>query len=149
MQAFNFLNFHIDKSDSGHRADGKPPCEYIQEGLSGDSSRSRFSGRRALQKLRGRAGDTLVETIAAILIVALASVMLLSAAAAAATANKKIMEADKVYAADMEAAESMTSEYTSPTGELTIKSEGKTVATVNIKYFGTENGKLLSYKKAD
>ena len=126
--------------------------------------KNRKNVHRWLGKLHGCAGDTLVETLAAILIVALSSVMLLSAAAAAANINKQIKEADAEYAEQVSVAESMSAGGSSAgaagstgnsgsasgtssagTGTLTIKSGSSTVATVDIQYFGVKDGKLLSY----
>ena len=115
------------------------------------------TAHRWLEKLRGCAGDTLVETLAAILIVALSSVLLLSAAAAAANINKQIKAADAAYSAEVSAAESMSDAGagsagvtgTAVTGKLTITPDGGAAKTVNIRYFGLDGGRLLSYEKPD
>ena len=109
------------------------------------------TAHRWIEKLRGCAGDTLVETLAAILIVALSSVLLLSAAAAAANINKQIKAADAAYSAEVSAAESMSDAGagSAVTGKLTITPDGGADKTVNIRYFGLDGGRLLSYEKPD
>lgn len=93
-------------------------------------------------KLSQRAGDTLIETIAAILIVALSAVLLLSAAAVSVNANRKTIAADEKFAAEIQAAEAMTE--TSSSGSINITAQGFS-KSVAVTYFGKE-GELISYK---
>ena len=97
---------------------------------------------RIKSKLSKQLGDTLIETIAAILIVALSSVILLSAAAVSVNANKKVIAQDEKFNAQVRVAESMTE--ASSSGSLTIKSEGFS-KNVDIVYFGKDK-ELKSYK---
>ena len=57
--------------------------------------------RKIIKKLKGRAGETLVESIAAILVFTLSSIALLSMISAAADINRTAKTADKEYREQM------------------------------------------------
>lgn len=95
------------------------------------------------KKILSSRGETLVETLAAILIAALASLMLTYSAVAATRINKAAESADERYAADIMAAEAMTPDTEAGSG--TLHAAGNSVDyTFQVDFFGG-NGHLTSF----
>jgi type II secretory pathway component PulJ len=97
-----------------------------------------------MRKLKKRAGETLIETLAAILIVSLASVVLVQTVITSAQIGAKSGGADKRFSEALTAAEKADAPKGS--GTVTIAGEGNSVsATVNFYGGGSGNQSLTSY----
>ena len=98
------------------------------------------------KKLRSRAGESLVESLAAILVVAMASVVMYSMVTAAADINLAAKQTDQRVQEQLAIAE--RAEGANGTGVINmyIKAEGsnKNVASVPVNIYG-EDGGLFSY----
>ena len=92
-------------------------------------------------KLRSRKGETLTETLVALLIVGLSSVVLASMIGAASRMGTQAAERDKAMYEEVAAAEARTGD--SEDGSVTV-TVGDTNQTIDVKYYGGEDG-LHSY----
>ncbi|MEG1989028.1 MAG: type II secretion system protein [Oscillibacter sp.] len=87
------------------------------------------------RKLRARRGETLTETLAAILIVSLASVVLMTLVVTAARINRRAGEGDKTFRQEQAVAEGQAP-GTPGTGTVTVNIPGKADGTYNVTFFG-------------
>lgn len=94
-----------------------------------------------MDKLRAKRGETLVETLAAILIVTLASVVLLTTAMTAARVNQAAGDSDTEFQEKLRIAEEQTN---SSNRSVAITMEDSVEYRYNIEVFGGEDG-LRSY----
>ena len=101
---------------------------------------------KIFKKLRSRAGESLVESLAAILVVTMASIVMYSMVTAAADINLAAKRNDQAVQEQMAIAE--RAETPDDTGiiNMYIKAEGsnKNVASVTVNIYG-EDGGLFSY----
>ncbi|MDO4516821.1 MAG: hypothetical protein Q4C76_06780 [Bacillota bacterium] len=110
---------------------------------------------RLWNKLASRRGETLTETLVAILVVALSSAILATMIGAASRMNKTAMEKDAQLYGAVTAAETKTTEVTEETPQVEVTVGSKTVTfgtdgTGTIEYYSdvsdNENGTLYSYR---
>ena len=103
---------------------------------------------KILNKLRSKAGESLVEALAAILIFTLASVGMFSMVSAAARINETAKETDRKYQAEMTYAEQ--GETNAETGVVTMTLTHGTdtinVIVADADIYGTEDGLFAYYK---
>lgn len=97
-----------------------------------------------LKKLRSKAGESLVETLAAILIFTMASIVMYSMVTTAADLNRKAKETDQAVQSQMTAIEKGEESAKSGTEKVTFSMNGSTMAEVDVDIYGG-NGKLYSY----
>ena len=102
---------------------------------------------RLMKKLRGKRGETLVETLVAILICVLSLTMMFTATAVAANLNSRAAEGDRQYATDMATAELRTAAL--PEGTVTILAEGQTPANIPVRFYGSTGSAYTSYAVLD
>lgn len=93
-------------------------------------------------KLRSRKGETLTETLVALLIVGLSSVVLASMIGAASRMGIQAAERDEELREEISAAETRTGSGQS--GDVTVKIDGTDI-NFPVSYYG-EEGKLHSYQ---
>lgn len=96
---------------------------------------------RIHNKLRSRGGETLTETLAAVLLVGLASVVLASMISAASRIRAQALERDEALYAEIGAAESRTGSGSPESVTVTV---GGVNREFSITHYG-EEGQLHSY----
>lgn len=100
------------------------------------------------KKLRSRAGESLVESLAAILVVTMASIVMYSMVTAAADINLKAKNNDRAVQEQMAVAERGDGTGTEGTIKMYIQNGNREeiVATVPVNvYGGLNNGELYAY----
>lgn len=95
-----------------------------------------------LRKLKSRKGESLIESLAAILIFTMASIAMYSMVTAAADINITVKDVEKEYNQQLLVAEQ--GENSSGEGTVTMVMDGHTLATVPVEIYGAE-GELFSY----
>lgn len=98
------------------------------------------------RKLKSRKGESLVESLAAILIFTMASIAMYSMVTSAANINKTVKEVEKVREQEMLVAERGEGSPNA-TGSVTMTMDGHTIANVTVQVYGGE-GELFSYYAA-
>ena len=103
-----------------------------------------------IRKVKGKAGETLVETLFAILIFSFASITMYSMVTSALTINEKAKAADLANQSQMIVAERAEGEgkSTSVSLVLTDTPEGtgnQSMGQLKVNIFGGENGELYAY----
>lgn len=98
---------------------------------------------RLYKKLHSRLGETLVETMAAILIFTFSSIILLSMIAAATKLNAAAKESDSTISAELNAAESQ--DGAGEAASITIHPSESSSQTVSVNRFSSGDGTLYSY----
>lgn len=93
-----------------------------------------------LCKLRSRRGETLTETLAAILMVSLASVVLMTLVVTASRINRAAGEGDKAFRAEQEIAETQ-----GPGTPGTVTLSGKEIDGAYSVNFSSKSGALTAY----
>ena len=106
--------------------------------------------KKLRNKLSSRRGETLVETLAAILIVTFASIILLSMIAAATKLNITAKQHDRAMAAELNVAEAQDSDYpntkTKDTTEIKIYAPGSDAPqSIPVTEFNSGDGTLFSF----
>lgn len=91
-------------------------------------------------------GETLIETIAAILVASISSMMLLTAAIAATKVNRSTSSSDEAFLQQQLVAEQQSDDDSKTSTSVTLKSElnGQVYGTYNIARYG-KDGELQSY----
>ena len=106
--------------------------------------------KRFLKKLKNNKGETLIEALAAILIIALASSALLYSVINAADVNRKAAAKDTEYRQEVNEVEGRT--HKTGSGMMTIKdSEGKVLKNISVEFYGDgtdSSSGLTGYQKA-
>ena len=96
-----------------------------------------------LKRLRSKRGETLVETLAAILVFSLASIMLFSMLSSAADINRTVQETREKNEQELESIERQTG---GTAGSVLIEFEGKDPIPVTVTEYGSgEAGAFYSY----
>lgn len=97
---------------------------------------------KLLRKLRARSGETLTETLCAVLVMSLSSVLLATMISAASHMNAAALEKDTALYTALTTAE----EQTGTNAEETVKvSIDGTLVDFTVAYYGGEDGALSSY----
>lgn len=98
---------------------------------------------KLLKKLRARSGETLTETLCAVLVMSLSSVLLATMISAASHMNATALEKDSALYSELTTAEERSAAKSEPKAvEVTINGAKVTFAAT---YYGGENGALTSY----
>ena len=102
---------------------------------------------RICKKLRGRRGETLVETLAAILVAVLSVGLLMGGVAAATRINRQAQRADEDFYSQLTAAEAQTEPLEDgQTFSVVIAEEGRVDVAVPARLYGGED--LYAYGRA-
>lgn len=99
--------------------------------------------KKVLKFIHSKCGETLVESVLAILIFTLASIIMLSMISAANNINQTAKDADREYFDQLVSAELASG--TATQGEVTFAFSGETVR-VDVDIYGTEDGLYAYYK---
>lgn len=99
--------------------------------------------KHIIRKFRSRAGESLVESLVAILIFTLASIVMYTMVTTAADINMSAKEADRNIQAQLVVAEQ--AETVTSTGKITISLGSASVMEVDVNIYGGTNGTLYSY----
>lgn len=102
------------------------------------------------RKLRSKAGESLVESLAAILIFTMASIILFSMVTTAGDINGKAKEKDRLIQEQMVAVEKGEAAYQNGSGQIDMvmtDSSGNNIpiASVDVDVYGGEEGSLFSF----
>lgn len=98
---------------------------------------------KLLRKLRARSGETLTETLCAVLVMSLSSVLLATMISAAAHMNASALEKDRALYTELTAAEARSAAKSEPKAVyVTINGTKVTFAAT---YYGDKDGALTSY----
>ncbi len=103
------------------------------------------------KKLKSKAGESLVESLCAILIFTMASIVMFSMVSAANDINGEAKEQDKKNQAHLVAVEKGEEEYRNgpenkgKSGTVTFKIGSDTIASVDIDIYGGKDGSLYSF----
>lgn len=105
--------------------------------------------RKIIRKLRSNSGETLVETMASILVFTLSSILLLSMIAAASKINYATKAADKQIAEELlvaEAQDSAEDGTVASDASITVSYQDDTlICTISVKQFSSGDDTLYSY----
>jgi hypothetical protein len=93
---------------------------------------------------RARVGETLVETLAAIVLVTLASIVLITAATTATALNRSADEQSNTIASEVSAAETNNTSYANTTGNVTFKFDNS-AETENVAVTFVGGNSVVSY----
>lgn len=101
-----------------------------------------------LKKLKDKKGETLVESLVAMLIALLSMVMLTSCTTAAANINAATRAMDKKFAEELERAEGMMAEAGYETKNIKVKLTFDTcgVQTADVTLYGGDAGTFVTYE---
>ncbi|MEG0755489.1 MAG: hypothetical protein RR450_03755 [Oscillospiraceae bacterium] len=99
--------------------------------------------KRLLKKLRQSRGETLIETLVAILVMTCASVLLATMLLAASNLNGKALEQDQIFNNQLTAAE--TSKTPLADVDVQFTEKGTVVATIKSSLYGSIDG-LNAYR---
>ncbi len=98
---------------------------------------------KIMKKLRARSGETLTETLCAVLVMSLSSVLLATMISAASHMNATALEKDSALYSELTTAEEQSAAKSEPKAvEVTIN--GARV-TFSATYYGDKDGALTSY----
>ena len=96
-------------------------------------------------KLRSKAGESLVESLAAILIFTMASIVMFSLVSAAGDINRTAKQMDAENQAHMVAVEKGEPEATNGTAVITFTMGSKEIAKETVDIYGGTDGSLYTY----
>lgn len=106
---------------------------------------------RLKAKLRSQRGETLVETLSAMLVIVFASMCLFFAIMTAARINNAVAAADDNYSTELNAAEDFTTatqDDDGDDGKVTITPSSGGFITIDVSISGTA-GELRAYERSD
>ncbi len=98
-----------------------------------------------LKKLKSKAGESLVESLAAILIFTLASVAMYTMVTTAADLNQTVKEMDEKNLSHLNAVEMALPAYKNGAAEIQFKLGSNVIAEVDVDVYGGQNGSLYTY----
>lgn len=101
--------------------------------------------RSVLKKLKSKAGESLVESLAAILIFTLASVVMYSMVSTSADLNRKVKEMDEQNQQHLIAVETGLDTYMTGTATVTFTMGGDEIAEVDVDIYGGQDESLYTY----
>ena len=106
--------------------------------------------RKMLRRLRGKCGESLVESMCAILIFTLSSIALLSMIAAASSINRTVEATDNATKEQMAIAEQQSTEKITGKKVVLKLDDGAEIASVDVDLYrsGDDENSLYSYAKA-
>ena len=97
------------------------------------------------KKLKNKAGESLVESLAAILIFTMASIVMYTMVTAAGDINSTAKQMDAENQAHMVAVEKGEPEATNGTADITFTLGSQTIAEQTVDIYGGEGGSLFTY----
>lgn len=97
------------------------------------------------KKLKSKAGESLVESLAAILIFTMASIVMFSMVSAAGDINKTAKEMDAENQAHMVAVEKGEPEAINGSAVITFKLDSTVIATQPVDIYGGQDDSLYTY----
>ena len=100
---------------------------------------------RLFKKLKSKAGESLIETLAAILIFAMASIVMYTMVTTAADINRTAKEMDKQNQSHLIAVETGAESAKTGTGTVTFKIGSEKIAETNVNIYGGNNGSLYAF----
>ena len=100
---------------------------------------------KLLKKLRARSGETLTETLCAVLVMSLSSVLLATMISAASHMNATALEKDSALYSELTTAEEQTDIKEEGTVTVTIASNDSKKVSFPVSYYGDEDGAHTSY----
>lgn len=101
--------------------------------------------KQLIHKLRSRAGESLIESLVAILIFTLASIVMYTMVTAAADINMTAKENDRAVQAQLVVAEQAETITDTGTVTISLSTEGKEIMEVPVNIYGGTDGTLYSY----
>ena len=106
--------------------------------------------KQVLNKLKNKAGETLVETMAAILIFTFGSIIMLNMITSAVEINKMAEDADRQYLEDMKAVEMLDHKKPGDDHFVRIETDKDLLRNpfrpkIPVDVYGSENGTLYAY----
>ena len=106
--------------------------------------------KRAILRLKSRAGESFSEVLVALLIVALASMLLAAMYSASGSVDAKVKQEDSEFYKEISAVEAATDPAKKVAGDnkISIKdSGGSFTAEIDVDVYKTDDGTLKSYEK--
>ena len=100
---------------------------------------------KIFNKLRSRKGESLIESLAAILVMTLASIVMYSMVTTSADLNRITKEMDETNQQHMIAVEKGLDEYKNGSGTVTFSLGTTEIAEVPVDIYGGEDGSLYTY----
>ncbi len=97
------------------------------------------------RKLKNKAGESLIETLCAILIFTMASVVMFTMVNTAANINKQVKEMDAKNQAHMIAVEKGEASAKNGTAVITFNMDGSPVVSTRVDVYGGKDGSLYTY----
>ena len=98
------------------------------------------------KKLKSKAGESLVESLAAILIFTMASIILYTMVTTASDINMKAKKMDEKIQTELVAVEKAEASYKNGEGSISMTIAGQKVADVKVDIYGGQNdGELMAY----
>jgi len=101
--------------------------------------------KRTVKKLRSSCGESIVETLAAILVITFAGLFLFASIITAARINKTVEDTNAEFHTQLLTAEQQSGNLD---GTVTIRDSGLFIATLDVEYTGG-SGQLTSYRIAE
>lgn len=101
--------------------------------------------RSIFRKLKSRAGESLVESLAAILIFTMASIVMYSLVSSAGDINMKAKEMDQKNQIELVAVEIGDPDAKNGTAVITFNMNGTQIAQSTVDIYGGEDGSLYTY----
>lgn len=98
-----------------------------------------------MKKLTGKRGETMVETLAAVLIVAVAAAMLATMVASAVRITSRAKEADAAFYQELSAVEKGKTKLDEKTVHISVTGTGTREETMTVDRYGTADG-LTAYE---
>lgn len=98
-----------------------------------------------LRKLKSKSGESLIESLAAILIFTMASIVMYSMVTTSADLNRITKEMDETNQQHMIAVEKGLEEYKNGSGTVTFSLGTTEIAEVPVDIYGGEDGSLYTY----
>ena len=97
------------------------------------------------KKLKSRAGESLIESLAAILIFTMASIVMFTMVSTAANINQTAKEMDEKNQTNLIAVEKGESTAKNGNAVITFTMGYTTIATANVDIYGGQDGSLFTY----
>ena len=101
--------------------------------------------KNILRKLKSKAGESLIESLAAILIFTMASIVMYSMVTTAADINRTAKEMDETNQQHLIAVEKGLPGAKNGSADITFSLNGTEIAETNVDIYGGQDGSLYTY----
>lgn len=101
--------------------------------------------KNILRKLKSKAGESLIESMAAILIFTMASIVMYSMVTTAADINRTAKEMDEANQQHLIAVEKGLPGAKNGSADITFSLNGTEIAETNVDIYGGQDGSLYTY----